>query len=101
MGRRQRPAAGWPCPPEQRIAQASARYTGHAATRARQSLERPDVITPGTSGILALVTATDAPAVVAKMPGAAEVKTVTVDEETAGAIKEAAAEAEATSPSGS
>ena len=51
-------------------------------------------------GILALVTAEDAPAVEAKMPDAEEVKTVPVDEETAGAIKEAAAEAETTTPSG-
>jgi hypothetical protein len=58
------------------------------------------VITPGTSGILALVTAKDAPAVEAKMPQAEEVKTVPVDEETAGAIKEAAAEEEAVAPSG-
>ena len=63
--------------------------------------ELAGVITPGTSGILALVTATDAPAVEAKMPTAQEVKTVPVDEETAGAIKEAAAEAEAVTPSGS
>ena len=40
------------------------------------------------------------PAVTAKMPDAQEVKTVTVDDETAGAIKEAATEAEAVSPSG-
>ena len=81
---------------------------GAAAGKARNLAHRLDVekelagvITPGTSGILALVTATDAPAVEAKMPTAEEVKTVPVDEETAGAIKEAAAEAEAVSPSGS
>jgi hypothetical protein len=34
------------------------------------------------------------------MPQAEEVKTVPVDEETAGPIKEAAAEAETTTPSG-
>jgi hypothetical protein len=34
------------------------------------------------------------------MPDAAEVKTVSVDEDTAGAIKEAAAEAETVAPSG-
>jgi uncharacterized membrane protein len=80
---------------------------GAAAGKARNLAHRLEVekelagvITPGTSGIMALVTAKDAPAVEAKMPTAEEVKTVPVDEETAGAIKEAAAEAEAVSPSG-
>jgi uncharacterized membrane protein len=80
---------------------------GAAAGKARNLAHRLEVekdlagvITAGTSGILALVTAADAPAVEAKMPGAEEVKTVPVDEETAGAIKEAAAEAGATTPSG-
>ena len=57
--------------------------------------ELAPVITPGTSGILALVTAADAPSVVKEMPDAQEVKTVPVDEETAGAIKDAAKEADA------
>jgi len=80
---------------------------GAAAGKARNLAHRLDVekelagvITPGTSGILALVTAKDAPAVEAKMPAAEEVKTVPVDDETAGAIKAAAAEAEAVAPSG-
>ena len=80
---------------------------GAAAGKARNLAHRLEVeqdlaavITPGTSGILALVTAADAPAVQAKMPEAAEVKTVTVDDETAGAIKEAAAEVETVAPSG-
>ena len=80
---------------------------GAAAGKARNLAHRLDVekelagvITPGTSGILALVTATDAPAVAAKMPAAEEVKTVSVDDETAGAIKEAAAEAATVAPSG-
>jgi uncharacterized membrane protein len=81
---------------------------GAAAGKARNLSHRLDVeeelkgvITPGTSGILALVTAADAPAVESRMPTAQEVKTVPVDEATAGAIKAAATEAEATSPSGS
>ncbi len=80
---------------------------GAAAGKARNLAHRldvekglADVITPGTSGILAMVTAKDAPAVEAKMPTAEAVKTVPVDEETAGAIKEAAAEATAQTPSG-
>jgi uncharacterized membrane protein len=83
------------------VAGAAAGKARNLAHRLEVEKELADVITPGTSGILALVTATDAPAVEAKMPTAAEVKTVPVDEETAGAIKEAAAEAETTVPSGS
>jgi uncharacterized membrane protein len=81
---------------------------GAAAGKARNLSHRLDVeeelkgvITPGTSGVMALVTAADVPAVTAKMPDAQEVKTVSVDETTATAIKEAATEAEATTPSGS
>jgi uncharacterized membrane protein len=81
---------------------------GAAAGKARNLKRRLDVendlrgvITPGTSGILALVSAKDAPQVEAKMPEAEEVKTVPVDEETAEAIKEAATGAEAVAPSGS
>jgi uncharacterized membrane protein len=80
---------------------------GAAAGKARNLSHRLDVekelagvITPGTSGILALVTAAEVPAVTAKMPDAQEVKTVTVDDATAGAIKEAATEAETVAPSG-
>ena len=56
------------------------------------------MITPGTSGILCLVSAEAAEAVAKKMPDAQEVKTVPVDEETAGAIKAAAAAADAAAP---
>ncbi len=80
---------------------AAAGKARNLAHRLEVEKELGDVITPGTSGILALVTATDVPAVEAKMPGAQEVKAVTVDEDTAGAIKEAASEAEAVAPSGS
>ena len=81
---------------------------GAAAGKARNLSHRLDVeedlegvITPGTSGIMALVTATDVPAVEAKMPDAQEVKTVPVEEATAKAIKEAATEADAVTPNGS
>ena len=73
---------------------------GAAAGKARNLHHRVEVekelagvITPGTSGILALVSAMDADAVAQKMPEAEQVKTVPVDEETAGAIKAAAAAA--------
>jgi len=82
------------------VAGAAAGKARNLAHRLEVEKDLAGVITPGTSGILALVTATDAPAVEAKMPDAEEVKTVPVDEETAGAIKEAAAEAEAVAPSG-
>jgi uncharacterized membrane protein len=82
------------------IAGAAAGKARNLAHRLEVEKELGDVITPGTSGILALVTATDAPAVEAKMPAAQEVKTVSVDDDTAGAIKEAASEAEAVAPSG-
>ncbi len=75
---------------------------GAAAGKARNLHHRVEVekelagvITPGTSGILALVSAVDADAVAQKMPAAEQVKTVPVDEETAGAIKAAAAAAAA------
>ena len=81
---------------------------GAAAGKARNLAHRLEVedqlagvITAGTSGILALVTAQDAPAVEAKAASAEEVKTVAVDDETADAVKEAAATVEATTPSGS
>ena len=70
---------------------------GAAAGKARNLYHRVEVekelagvITPGTSGILALVSALDADAVAQKMPKAEQVKTVPVDEETAGDIKAAA-----------
>jgi uncharacterized membrane protein len=63
---------------------------GAAAGKARNLKRRLDVekslkdtITPGTSGILALVHAEDAPDVRLKMPGAEAVETVPVDDETA------------------
>ena len=82
------------------VAGAAAGKARNLAHRLEVEKELGGVITPGTSGILALVTAADAPAVAAKMPDAQEVKTVAVDDETAGAIKEAAAEADAVVPSG-
>jgi uncharacterized membrane protein len=78
---------------------------GAAAGKARNLYHRVEVekelagvITPGTSGILCLVSATQADDVAKKMPNAQEVKTVPVDEETAGAIKQAAAAADAAAP---
>jgi len=78
---------------------------GAAAGKARNLYHRvevekelAEVITPGTSGILCLVSAAQADAVTKKMPEAQAVKTVPVDEETAGAIKAAAAAADSATP---
>jgi len=78
---------------------------GAAAGKARNLYHRvevekelADVITPGTSGILALVSATAVEDVRLKMPEAQEVKSVPVDDETAGAIKAAAAAADSAAP---
>lgn len=78
---------------------------GAAAGKARNLYHRVEVekelasvITPGTSGILCLVSATQVEDVRLKMPDAQEIKTVAVDEETAGAVKAAAAAADAGAP---
>ena len=78
---------------------------GAAAGKARNLYHRvevekelTDVITPGTSGILCLVSVAAASDVRLKMSDAQEVKTVPVDAETAGAIKAAAAAADAAAP---
>ena len=72
------------------IAGAAAGKARNLHHRVEVEKELADVITPGTSGILALVSSMDADAVARKMPEAEQVKTVPVDEETAGAIKAAA-----------
>ncbi|MFI5041486.1 MAG: DUF1269 domain-containing protein [Acidimicrobiales bacterium] len=60
--------------------------------------ELTDVITAGTSGILCLVSAAHAEDVAKKMPEAQAIKTVPVDEATAGDIKAAAVAAEGKTP---
>jgi uncharacterized membrane protein len=74
---------------------------GAAAGKARNLYHRlevekelADVITPGTSGILALVSAPRVNEVTEALPEAEEVKAVPVDEDAASAIKDAAKEAE-------
>jgi uncharacterized membrane protein len=74
---------------------------GAAAGKARNLYHRlevekelADVITPGTSGILALVSAPHVNEVTEALPEAEEVKAVPVDEDAASAIKDAAKEAE-------
>ena len=60
--------------------------------------ELAGVITPGTSGIMALVSGWAAEAVAKKLTEAQEVKTVPVDEETAEAVKAAATAADSAAP---
>jgi uncharacterized membrane protein len=76
-------------------------FAGAAAGKARNLAHRveiekslKDVITPGTSGIMALVSAPAVDEVTKALPAAEEVKTVPVDAETADAIKAVAAEAD-------
>jgi len=78
---------------------------GAAAGKARNLYHRvevekelADVITAGTSGIMCLVSATAVEDVRLKMPEAQAVKSVPVDDETADAIKAAAAAADAEAP---
>jgi uncharacterized membrane protein len=78
-------------------------FAGAAAGKARNLARRleiekdlKDVITPGTSGIMALVSALAVEDVAKALPEAQEVKTVPVDAETADAIRAVAAESEST-----
>jgi hypothetical protein len=62
--------------------------------------ELADVITPGTSGIVAVVDITAVDAVTQAIPNAAEVKTVPIDARTAAAVTDAATSASAEAPAG-
>jgi uncharacterized membrane protein len=68
---------------------------GNIRQRSRVEQEVADVITAGTSGILALVDLKDVDAIKATIPQAQEVKTIPVDDATAKTIEEAAAAPEA------
>ena len=63
---------------------------GNIKTKSEIAKQLADVITPGTSGIVAVVDITAVDAVKQTIPDAAEVKTVPVDGETATAVKSAA-----------
>ena len=63
--------------------------TGNVMAKGRVADELAGVITPGTSGILAVVDLNAVEQVKAALPEAAEIKTVTVDAETAAAMTEA------------
>ena len=63
---------------------------GNISTKDKVAAELADVITPGTSGIVALVDLGAVEEVKAALPAADEVKAVPVDAETAEAVKQAA-----------
>ena len=77
---------------------AAAGKARNVAHRIAAEKELADVIRPGTSGILALVSAPAVKAVESKLADAEEVKSVPVDEETAGDIKAAAVAADQATP---
>ena len=72
------------------IAGAAAGKARNLHHRTQTAAQLAGVITPGTSGILVLVSAMDTDAIAQMLPQAQQFKTVPVDEETAAAIKEAA-----------
>ena len=73
--------------------------TANVIAKSKVADELARVITPGTSGIVAVVDLSAVEEVKAAIPEAAEVKTVSVDEDTAEAMKEAAQAAGDTSAS--
>lgn len=68
---------------------------GNVREKERVEKAVSDVITAGTSGILALVSLEDVEAIKAAIPEAQEVKTIPVDDKTAEAIEQAAGSTEA------
>jgi len=80
-------AVGWG------IAGAAMGKIGHTMAKGAVADELAGVITPGTSGIIALVEITAVDAVKAEIPEAKVVKSAPVDDETAAAVKTAAAAA--------
>ncbi len=72
------------------VAGALAGKAGNLFKKGAVASELTEVIKPGTSGIVALVSITAVDAVKETIPQATEVKAVPVDDETAAAVKEAA-----------
>ena len=79
---------------------AAAGKAGNIKTKSDLAKDLADVITPGTSGIVAVVDITAVDAVRQTIPDAAEVKTVPIDSETAGAVTNAATAAASEAPAG-
>jgi len=79
---------------------AAAGKAGNIKTKSDLAKDLADVITPGTSGIVAVVNVTAVDAVKQALPDADEVKTVPVDAETAAAVTDAAKTAASDAPAG-
>ena len=79
---------------------AAAGKVGNVATKSQLAKDLADVITPGTSGIVAVVDLNAIEAVKDTIPQADEVKTVPVDDETAAAVNDAATAATEAVPAG-
>ena len=73
---------------------------GNIATKSDVAKDLADVITPGTSGIVAVVDITAVDAVKDSIPEASEVKAVPIDKETADAVTSAANAATSEAPVG-
>ena len=71
---------------------------GNVREKAKVEKAVADVITPGTSGILALIELNDVPAVTAAIPQAEAVKTIPVEDATAKAIEKAAGSTDTAAP---
>jgi uncharacterized membrane protein len=82
------------------IAGAAAGKIGNIRTKSDVAKDLADIITPGTSGIVAVVDITAVDDVKEALPEANEVKTVPVDAETAAAVNAAASTASAEAPAG-
>ena len=72
------------------VAGAAVGKVGHTMAKGKVADELAGVITPGTSGIIAIVEITAVDAVKAEIPDAKVVKSAPVDDETAAAVKAAA-----------
>ena len=73
------------------VAGATVGKVGHTMAKGKVADELAGVITPGTSGIIAIVEITAVDAVKAEIPDAKVVKSAPVDDETAAAVQAAAA----------
>ncbi len=79
---------------------AAAGKIGNVKAKSEVARELADVVTPGTSGILAVVGINAVDDVTKSLPDAEEVKAVPVDDETAAAVNEAAKAAGSEAPVG-
>ena len=79
---------------------AAAGKVGNVSTKSKLAKDLATVITPGTSGIVAVVDITAVDAVKETIPDADEVQSVPIDDETAAAVTTAANAAESEAKAG-